>query len=458
MATQSTRKSTSMDMTVGAILPKLLLFALPLLLGNVFQLLYNTVDTIVVGRFVGTEALAAVGSTTVMVNTMVFFFNGLSIGAGVVISQNFGAKDLKQLHISIETTMAMTFILSVVFTILGVALVHPMLLFMATPEDVIPEATIYLRIFFSGISGLMIYNMGSGILRAVGDSRRPLYFLILTSVLNIILDLVFVMVFHSGIAGVGYATIISQFISAFLVMYLLVKTDDIYKVTFSDMKIDFPTLGRIVGIGLPTAIQQTITAFSNVFVQSYVNVFGSVCMAGWACYNKLDAFVFLPMSSIAGGITTFVSQNMGAQKEKRANTGTIYAVGMAVMITAALAVLMVIFAVPASRLITTDEAVIGFSKIFIQTNCFFLILNCINHVLAGGLRGRGDSQAPMFIMLGCFVGLRQIYLYVITHYFINTPRVVGLGYPVGWTTCCIVEVTYFLIRYVWLPKKRAKIA
>ncbi len=183
-------------MTVGAIIPQIVLFALPLLLGNVFQLLYNTVDTIVVGRYVGTEALAAVGSTTVMVNTMVFFFNGLSIGAGVVISQNFGAKNLKQLHVSVETTMSMTFILGVIFTILGILLVDPMLVFMATPEDVIPEARVYLRIFFAGISGLMVYNMGSGILRAVGDSKRPLYFLIFTSILNIILDLFFVLVFH----------------------------------------------------------------------------------------------------------------------------------------------------------------------------------------------------------------------------------------------------------------------
>ncbi len=454
MAHATTKKTTSMDMTVGAILPHIILFSLPLLFGNVFQLLYNTVDTIIVGRYVGTEALAAVGSTTQMVNIMVFFFNGLSIGAGVVISQNFGAKDYHQLHVSIETTMTMTFLLSIIFTVLGVFLVHPMLIFMATPEDVIPQSTIYLRIYFIGISGLLIYNMGSGILRAVGDSKRPLYFLILTSILNIILDLVFVLVFHAGIAGVGYATILSQFVSAILVLLLLSRTDDIYKMTYHDLRIEGKTLRRIVGIGLPTAIQSTITAFSNVFVQSYVNVFGSICMAGWACYNKLDAFIFLPMSSISGAITTFVSQNIGAGQEKRANKGTFFAISLAIAITTTLATLMFIFAVPASRLMTTDPEVITFSKLFIRANCFFLIANCVNHVLAGGLRGRGDSKAPMFVMLLCFVAIRQTYLFLMTHFVTNTPVVVGFGYPVGWTTCCIVEVSYFVIRYVFLPKRK----
>ncbi len=440
--------TTARDMTSGPILQQLVLFAVPLFLGNIFQLLYSMVDTLVVGNFVSTQALAAVGSTTMIVNTIVFFFNGLSIGATVIIGQNYGAKDQESLHKSVETTMAMTFIVSVIFTAIGVAFVKPMLLFMSTPEDVIPEATVYLRIYFAGISGLMIYNMGSGILRAVGDSKRPLYFLVLTSVLNTILDLFFVIVLHAGIAGVAYATILSQFISAILVMLLLTKTDDIYKLTWRDLRLDMPTFGKIMSIGLPSAIQSTITGFSNVFVQSYVNVFGSACMAGWSCYNKLDQFIYLPMQSLANSATTFVSQNYGARQEERANKGTSSAIVLAMSITAAVAAVLVIFAAPATSIFTKDENVIAYGALFIRMNTLFLIMNCVNHVLAGALRGRGDSKAPMFIMLGTFVVLRQIYLFVATHFFANTPVVVGLGYPVGWTSCFIVEVSYFWWKYV----------
>ena len=435
-------------MTEGPILSQLILFAIPLLLGNVFQLLYSMVDTLVVGNFVSTQALAAVGSTTMIVNTIVFFFNGLSIGATVIIGQNYGAKDEKGLHVAVETTMAMTFIVSVIFTAIGVAFVRPMLRLMSTPVDVIPDATVYLRIYFAGISGLMIYNMGSGILRAVGDSRRPLYFLVLTSVLNTVLDLFFVIALHAGIAGVAIATILSQFISAFLVMMLLTRTNDIYKVTWHDLRLDRPTFRRILGVGLPSAIQSTITGFSNVFVQSYVNVFGSACMAGWSCYNKLDQFIYLPMQSLANSATTFVSQNIGARQEERANKGTSMSIVLAMSITAIVATILVTLAAPATRIFTKDENVVAFGSLFIRMNTFFLILNCVNHVLAGALRGRGDSKAPMFIMLGTFVVLRQIYLFIATHFFANTPVIVGLGYPVGWTSCFIVEVTYFWWRYI----------
>ena len=440
-------RSTARDMTQGPILLQMVLFAVPLLLGNLFQLMYSMVDTLVVGNFVSTQALAAVGSTTMIVNTIVFFFNGLSIGATVVIARCYGAKDTAALHTAVETTMAMTFLVSVLFTAVGVAFVGPMLRFMSTPEDVIPEATVYLRIYFAGISGLMVYNMGSGILRAVGDSTRPLYFLILTSILNTVLDLAFVIWLHAGIAGVAYATILSQFISAALVLALLTRSRDIYRLTWGDLRLDGATFRQILGVGLPTAIQSTITGFSNVFVQAYVNVFGSACMAGWSCYNKLDQFIYLPMQSMASAATTFVSQNMGARREERANRGTASAIGLSMGITAAVAATLFLFAAPAIRLFTKDEAVVHYGSRFIHMNVFFLIANCVNHVLAGALRGRGDSRAPMFIMLGCFVVLRQIYLFLATRLIANTEVIVGLGYPVGWVTCCIVEVTYYLLRY-----------
>lgn len=447
LSSAPSRKTTVRDMTEGSIVKQVTIFALPLMLGNIFQMLYNTVDSIVVGNFVGTQALAAVGSTTMIVNMMVFFFNGFSTGAGVVIANLFGARDMKALHKSIETTMAATFLLSVLFTIAGVAAVKPMLRFMATPEDVFGEATVYLQIYIGGISGLLVYNMGSGILRAVGDTMRPLYFLILTSVLNILLDLVFVIVFHSGIEGVAWATILSQFLSAVLILILLTRSTDIYRLTWKDLKIDRAILGRIFAVGLPAGIQSVITAFSNVFVQSYINFFGSGCMAGWSCYNKLDQFVMLPMQSMAMAATTFVSQNIGAGKESRADKGTVVTVSMSVGVTAVIVALLCLFAAQAVGLFSPDESVIAYGVLFIRANCFFLLFNCVNHVLAGALRGRGDSRGPMVIMLLAFVGIRQIYLFVVTHFIANTPFLVGFGYPVGWTTCCIIELTYFFLRW-----------
>lgn len=446
------KKSTVQDMTSGNIIKQIIFFAMPLMLGNIFQMLYNTVDSIVVGNFVGTEALAAVGATTMIVNMLVFFFNGFATGAGVVMGTYFGARNLERLHSSVETTIATTFILSVVFTIIGVLGVTPMLHFMSTPEDVMGEATLYLRVYFAGISGLLIYNIGSGILRAVGDTKRPLYFLVLTSVINTILDLLFVIVFKMGIMGVALATIIAQFISAFLTLRLLTKTDDIYKLTWHDLKVDIPILKKIMLVGLPAGIQSVITAFSNVFVQAYINFFGASCMAGWSCYNKIDQFIMLPMQSMAMASTTFVSQNVGAGKLKRADEGTNTAVSMSFVITGVIATGIFVFASQAVGMFTSDKSVIDYGVLFLRTNVYFLMFNCVNHVLAGALRGRGDSKGPMMIMLGTFVVIRQIYLFVVTHFIANTPRIVALGYPVGWVSCCVLEVTYFII----IRRKRLK--
>ena len=328
------KKTTARDMTQGSIVKQLIQFSLPLMLGNVFQMLYNTVDSVVVGNFVGTQALAAVGSTTMIVNIMVFFFNGFATGASVVIARWFGARDQQQLHTAVQTTMATTFVLAVFFMVIGLIGVEPMLRLMATPEDVFGEAAIYLRIYIAGFSGLVIYNMCSGILRAVGDTTRPLYFLILTSVLNIVLDLFFVLKLHMGIAGVAYATIISQFVSAGLTLLLLSSTRDSARLNWKGLSINTQVLGQIVAVGLPAAIQSVITSFSNVFVQSYINAFGSQCMAGWSAYNKLDQFILLPMQSLAMAATTFVSQNIGANQQKRASKGTVASVSLSLGVTA----------------------------------------------------------------------------------------------------------------------------
>lgn len=449
------KEKTSMkDMTTGNIILLLIQFSVPLIIGNLFQMLYNTVDSLVVGNYVGKEALAAVGATTMIINMLVFFFNGVSIGAGVVISRYYGAKEHESLHTAVETTIFVTFVCGILFTIIGILMVHPMLRFMSTPEDVMDAATVYLKIYFMGMLGLLIYNMGSGILRAVGDTKRPLLFLIFTSVVNAVLDLLFVIVFHAGIAGVAYATIIAQFISAGMILVLLSRTKEVYRLTWKDLRCDLSILRQIFVIGLPAGVQSVITAFSNVFVQSYINSFGSACMAGWSCYNKLDTFVMLPMQSIAQAATTFVGQNIGAGKNDRVNKGTVQSIALTLGITAVIATFLYIFASPASGIFTDDDEVIRYGALFVQTNVFFMLFNCINHTLAGALRGRGDSAGPMIIMLLNFVAVRQIYLFVMTRFISNTERLVGFSYPVGWTACCIVELTYFYLR--WGKKKGGK--
>ena len=440
------QKTTAKDMTEGPILRQLIAFALPLMLGNVFQMLYNTVDSVIVGNFVSKQALAAIGSTTMIVNLFVFFFNGFSIGAGVVIGQYFGARDMEKLHDAIETTMAATFILSLLFSLLSFVIVDPLLRMMSTPEDVFHDASVYLRIYLGGIAGLLIFNMGSGVLRAVGDSTRPLYFLIFTSLLNIALDLFFVLVLKMGVAGAAVATIVSQFLSAALILVLLSRTRDIYRLEWRELCIRWQILRRVFAIGLPAAVQSVITALSNVFVQGYINVFGSDVMAGWSSYNKLDQFIMLPMQSMAMSATTFVSQNVGAGNDRRSDRGTVAALGLTCAVTGSIIALLVAFAPGAVRLFSPDEAVIRYGVLFIRTNVIFLLFNCINHVLAGALRGRGDSRGPMIIMLASFVALRQIYLFVVTHYFANTPRIVGIGYPVGWVSCCAAELLYFALK------------
>ena len=433
-------------MTQGPIMRQLILFSLPLMLGNVFQMLYNTVDSVIVGNFVSKQALAAIGSTTVIVNMLVFFFNGFSVGAAVVIGRCFGAKDMEKLHAAVETTMAATFILSLVLSVVSVLTVGPMLRFMRTPEDVFADAALYLKIYLGGISGLLIYNMGSGILRAVGDSTRPLYFLILTSVLNIVLDLFFVIVLKTGIAGAAIATVLSQFLSAGLILALLTRSKDVYRMSWRELGIDPAILKKIFAVGMPAAIQSVITAFSNIFVQGYVNVFGSDVMAGWSSYNKLDQFIMLPMQSMAVASTTFVSQNIGAGEDKRADRGTVAALVLSCGVTGAIAAGLVLFAPWSVRLFSPDAKVIEYGVLFIRLNTLFLLFNCVNHVLAGALRGRGDSRGPMIIMLSTFVVLRQIYLFFITRYVANTPSIVAFGYPIGWMSCCAIELAYYYVK------------
>lgn len=436
-------KSKDTDMTKGPIVKLLILYAIPLLLGNLFQQLYNTVDSLVIGNFVGTQALAAIGSTTSICNTLVKFFNGVSIGASVIISQYYGAHDDENLHRSVETTMAITFIFGVLFTILGYVMTPYMLRLMATPEDVLPLSSQYLKIYFLGISGLLVYNMGSGILRAVGDSKRPLLFLIFSSLMNIVLDLLFVLAFGWGIAGVALATIISQFVSAVLIMILLNRCTESYRFTVKDLCLDSYLIRRILVVGLPTGIQQSLTAFSNVFVHSYINAFGSGCMAGWSCYSKIDQFIFLPMQSMGSASTMFVGQNVGAKDIKRAKEGAIKALMMAILFTAVCCLTLWIFAPQMVSLFNRDPEVLRYGTMILRLNLCFMVFCCFNQVLAGALRGTGDAKTPMFYLLFSQVVVRQIYLFIISRVLPGNFYAICIAFPIGWILCSILMSTHF---------------
>lgn len=431
------------DMTSGPIVQQLVLFALPLIVGNLFQQLYNTVDSLVVGNFVSMQALAAVGSTASIINTLVMFFNGVSIGAGAVISRFYGAHDDAGLHRSIETTIGLTALLSVLFTAIGYFSVPYTLRFMSTPEDVLADAATYLHIYYLGFAGLFFYNIGSAIMRAVGDTRRPLYFLIFTSILNVILDLFFVLVLHHAIDGVAYATIISQGISAVLVMMVLTRSTANYHITWQDVRIERELSQSILGLGLPIGLQQSITALSNVFVQGYINVHGSYVMAGWSIYTKMDQFVFLPITSMSQSATTFVSQNMGAKKYERALRGTVRAVQVAWVVTTIIFAGVWAAAPTLTKLFTSEEEAVRFGTQFLRLNLPLFIVTGTNHTLAGGLRGLGNARDPMLIFLLGQVVLRQIYLFVMTK-IIDEPWIVALSFPFGWTVTCIMM--YFCYR------------
>lgn len=441
------------DMTQGAITGQLIHFAIPMAIGLLFQQLYNTVDTVVVGQFVGKEALAAVGSTSSIINTLVGFSAGRSTGSSVVISQCYGAHNNRDLRSAVHTTVGITFIMSIVFTVLGFVLVEPLLRLMSTPEDVFAQARTYLRIYIAGLTGLLFYNMGSGVLRAVGDSTRPLYFLCFSAIVNTVFDLLFVIRFHLGVAGVAYATILAQALSAVLVMVVLTRDPGAYGVRWRELRIDRPMFGRIFAIGMPSGIQQAITAFSNVFVQSYINYFGSACMAGWSAYNKLDAFLNIPIQSIGMASTTFVGQNYGAGMMERARKGVTKAQMLSGSITVALSLVITLTAQEVIRLFTNDPEVMAFGVRFIQLNSPFYFALCFNQTYAGALRGIGSAKIPMVIMLFSFVLFRQAYLFT-AKMLGNSLTAVALAYPVGWAMCSIL-LSVFFSRSVLCKKKTA---
>ena len=431
-------------MTTGAIRPLILRFALPLIAGNLLQQLYNTVDCVIVGNYVGKEALAAIGSTGSLVNAVLGFFVGLAAGGAVVISQYFGAHDIVNVRRTIHTLMAGSFIAGTVATFFGRFLSPVILHLMNTPDDVFGMANQYLQIFFSGSLFFMVYNVGAGVLRALGDSTRPLFFLVISSILNVFLDLAFVVGLKLGIAGAAYATVISQVIAMLLVLFVMFHTKELYQIKIRELRIHGDALKRVLRLGLPGGVQMAITAFSNVFVQAYINRFGSACMAGWSCFNKIDQVSLMPIQSVSLSATTFVGQNYGAHDFKRVKGGAATSMQLAFVWTAMLVTVFEVFPAQLIGMFNRDEQVLYYGNFFLRVGAPFYVFRVLNQVFGGVLRGLGNALAPTVVMLSSFVVFRQIYLFITTH-LTSSFIPVSLAYPVGWCLCGILMTIVYTV-------------
>lgn len=454
-------KKKAMDMTHGSIAKNIIIFALPLLVGNLFQQLYNLVDTWVIGQTGNTAAFAAVGSVGQVINILIGFFLGFSSGAGVIISQYFGAKDEEKANKTVHTAMAMTLVMAVIFTIIGI-LMTPFALDLILQTDgagdanpVFKEAKTYLTIYFAGVTSLMIYNMGAGFLRAIGDSQRPFYFLIAAAITNTVLDLVFVFWLDMGVAGVALATVIAQTLSAILTLLALFKTDTCVKLYVKKIRFEAFYLKKIAKVGFPAAIQMAITSFSNVFVQYYIagaTVPGgltsgedmqTVVLAAWTAYSKIDQFIFLPIQSIGLAVTTFVGQNLGVNDTKRAKKGTYLALGMAFVSAVAIIIPIMIWAPFWTSIFNSNPDVVKNAAILLRCISPFYVCCCVNQVISAALRGSGNTTAPMVIMLATFVGFRQLMLFVISTFISGNLVPIGMAYPLGWLACATTLLIYF---------------
>ncbi len=442
MAKAGTEKKTTHDMTEGTIWKQILLFSAPLLLGNIFQQFYSTIDSVVVGNYVGSDALGAVTANLPAINTLIGLFFGFSGGASVVISHYFGAKDEERLRKTVHTAVLASLIIGLALTVIGIIISPALVRLMNTPESVAPGATQYLRIFFAGLIGLCIYNIGSAVLRAVGDSRRPLYFLIFSSVMNILLDLLFVIRFRLGVPGVAYATILSQFLSSILVLFVLFRSKAIYRLRLPEMRIDGAILKQVILLGIPAAIQMGLTSFSNLFVQGYVNRFGAASTAGWGAYQRIDAFATLPAFSIGLAVMTFVGQNAGAGKYDRIKKGWKDALALSLIVTVSMSLLLFLFAPRAIGLFNKEFDVLFFGSLYLRMITPFTCMHCFIQVFSGTLRGLGDAKAPMLIMLTSFVAFRQTYLFIASH-LTESVYPIALGFPVGWVLCTILLIFYY---------------
>ena len=440
--------------TEGNIFGQLLLFFFPILFGTFFQQLYYTADAMVVGRFVGKQALAAVGGTTsTLINLLVGFFVGLSSGATVVISQYYGARKADRVHWAVHTSVTFSIMGGVIFMVIGLLFSGVALRLMHTPEDVIGHALVYIRIYFLGMIPNLIYNMGAGILRAVGDSKRPLYFLITSCFINIVLDLFLVAVVKMGVAGAAIATIISQFVSAILVVWAMLKTDDMYKLEPKELKIDRRMLRRIVRIGVPAGMQSVMYNISNIIVQAGVNTLGTDNVTAWATYGKVDGLYWMIINALGISVTTFVGQNYGAGRIDRVRKGTGACMAIGVVLTGAISLAMYQWGMILVELFTTDAQVQEISMQLIHFVVPTFITYVTIEILSGSLRGVGDAWMPLIITgVGvCTVRVLWI-LFALPHF--HTMLGAAFCYPLTWTLTTVAFIIYY---YFFSTLRRVKV-
>lgn len=429
-------------LTEGSIWRKMILFAIPIFIGNVFQQLYNTVDSLIVGRFVGSDALAAVSSSGTLIFMMVGFFNGIAMGAGVVISRYFGAKKYDKVQDAVHTDLAFGLIAGVVLTIIGVILTPQILLWMGTPKSVLPNSIVYFRTYFMGVTASVLYNICVGILQAVGDSRHPLYYLIVSSILNVVLDLVFVGIFEFGVAGAAVATIIAQIVSAILCLRRLIHYDTVYQVVIRKIRLHFDMLKQILKLGLPSGVQNSIIAFANVIVQSNINAFDKNAVAGCGAYSKIEGFAFLPITCFSMALTTFVSQNLGAKQYDRARKGAKFGIVCSVVLAEMVGFTIYMFAPVFISLFSTEADVIQYGVLQCRTESMFYFLLAFSHCIAGIMRGAGRATVPMFTMLVTWCLTRITYITIVIH-FIPKIQVIFWAYPLTWSLSSIIFFLYY---------------
>ena len=435
-------RSSGSSLTEGSIWKSMLLFALPVFLGNVFQQLYNTFDSWVVGNYLGDNALAAVSSSGSLIFMMIGFFNGVAMGAGVIIARCYGAKDYDSMRRAIHTDVAFGLTAGILLTALGVAFTPTILRWMDTPEDVLPQSISYFRYYFCGAIFTVMYNIMVGILHAVGDSRHPLYYLIFSSFVNVVLDLLFVAVFRWGVGSAAIATTISQGVSALLCFRLLLTTKEPYRVELKKIRYHWDSFKDIVRYGLPSGVQNSVIAMANLVVQTNINNFGKAAMAGCGSYSKIEGFAFLPITCFAQALSTFVGQNLGAQQYGRVKKGVRFAVICSVSMAELIGVASYLLAPQLISIFNDSPEVVAYGAAHMRTICLFYCLLALSHCIAGILRGAGKATVPMFIMLGCWCLLRVTYISIAMQH-VNELHTVSMAYPITWFASSVLFIIYF---------------
>lgn len=438
-------------MTEGPIWKKIVSFAIPLFLGNLFQQLYNTADSLIVGNFLGSNALAAVSSSGSLIFLLVGFFNGISVGAGVVVARFYGAREIDKVQKAIHTTIAFSIVSGIALTAIGLILAPQILILMGTPENVLPNSILYFRIYFLGSLAFVLYNAFVGILQSVGDSRHPLIYLIISSVINIILDLLFVGVFRFGVGSAAAATIISQFVSAILCLRHLLRAPKDYRVNLKKIRFHGQMLRLVISNGLPAGIQNSIIALANVVVQSNINAFGEMAVAGCGSYSKIEGFGFLPITCFALALTTFISQNLGAQKYDRAKRGALFGVICSVTIAEIVGIIINILAPVLIAAFNDAPQVVAYGTQQARTVTLFYFLLAFSHCAAGIMRGAGKAMVPMFVMMVCWCIIRVTYITIVVR-IIPSISVIFWAYPLTWCLSSIVFLL-FLLKSNWLRTK-----